>query len=54
MTPHSPERDNDLDLCLKQIDELFDVQGMLDTKLYKQHLVGYYANKQVLTTPKEL
>ncbi|MGZ4924819.1 MAG: class I SAM-dependent methyltransferase [Halobacteriota archaeon] len=46
MTPHSPERDDDLDLCLKQIDELFDVQGMLDKKLKKQHLVGYYTTNK--------
>ncbi|MGZ7168260.1 MAG: class I SAM-dependent methyltransferase [Halobacteriota archaeon] len=48
MTPHSPEREDDLDLCLKQIDELFDVQGMLERTVERDDIHHYYVTNKLL------
>ncbi len=39
--------DDDLELCLKQIDELFDTQGMINQSLTTEHIVNYYTTNKL-------
>ncbi|MGZ4911173.1 MAG: class I SAM-dependent methyltransferase [Halobacteriota archaeon] len=47
MTPLSTHRDDGLERCLKQIDELFDVQEILDQTLEREHIVHYYLTNKL-------
>ncbi len=52
MTSSSTERDDDLELRLKQIDELCVVQGMIGQSLGTQHTL--LRDEYAATTPIEL
>lgn len=44
---HRLADDDDLELCLKQISELFDIQGMINQSLTTEHIVHYYATNKL-------
>ncbi|HYC19246.1 MAG TPA: class I SAM-dependent methyltransferase [Candidatus Bathyarchaeia archaeon] len=44
---HRLADDDDLELCLKQIGEIFDIQGMINQSLTTEHIVHYYTTNKL-------